>query len=63
MTNTYSLLRSKTFWMIVFLFVFNGFAAIQGSVSPDVSVAVNGVLAILASIFHLQTGKSMTGSN
>ena len=59
----YSLLRSKTFWTIVFLFVFNGFAAVQGSVSPDISIAVNGVLAIVASIFHLQTGKSTTGAN
>ncbi len=61
--NNYSLLRSKTFWTVVFMFVFNGYAAISGQLPGDVTLIVNTVLSVIASIFHLETGKSTTGAN
>ncbi len=62
-TMNYSLLRSKTFWTIVFAFLSNGFLAISGHFDPATVVAVNGCFTVVASIFHLQTGNSTTGSN
>jgi hypothetical protein len=59
----YSLFRSKTFYALVFIFAFNGFAAISVSLPPDIVVGVNAVLGIIASIFHLQTGQSTSGTN
>jgi hypothetical protein len=52
MTN-YSILKSKTFWAIVFAFVFNGFAAISGQVPTGVTVVVDAILGALQTIFHL----------
>ena len=63
MTPNYSLFRSRTFWTLVFAFVFNGFTAIQGQIPAGVEVIVNGVLLIVASYFHLSTGNSVTGAN
>lgn len=63
MTTTYSLLKSKTFWTLVFTFLSNGFLAISGNFNPTTVMAVNGILTIVASVFHLETGKSTTGSN
>lgn len=59
----YNLLRSKTFWTIVFQFASNGFLAISGNFTPQTVLILNGVLTTLASIFHLQTGQSTTGTN
>ena len=59
----YSLFRSRTFWTLVFQFVFNGFAAISGSFNPTVVLLLNAGLTSLASYFHLQTGQSTTGAN
>lgn len=59
----YSLFRSKTFWTIVATFLFNGFAAISGQLPPDATLIVNAIFGILASVFHLQTGQSKTGTN
>lgn len=59
----YSIFRSKTFYTLVFIFLFNGFAAISTSLPADAVVSVNAILGIVASIFHLQTGQSTTGAN
>jgi hypothetical protein len=63
MPSTYSLWRSKTFWTLVFVFAFNGYSAISGQVPADWSVVINLVLTGLASVFHLSTGQSTTGTN
>lgn len=52
MTN-YSLFKSRTFWLIVFAFVYNGYAAISGQLPGTVTIVVNGVLGILQAVFHL----------
>jgi hypothetical protein len=52
MTN-YSLLKSRTFWLIVFAFVFNGFAAISGQLPASVTLVVDAILGALQTIFHL----------
>jgi hypothetical protein len=61
--GNYSLLKSKTFWTLVFVFLFNGYNAISGQVPADYSIVINLVLTGLASVFHLSTGQSTTGSN
>lgn len=59
----YNLFKSKTFWTLVVMFLVNGFAAISGQLSPDWVVVINAVLTGVASIFHLQTGNSVSGTN
>ncbi len=60
---SYSLFRSKTFWTLVFIFAFNGYSAISGQVPADWSVVINLFFTGLASVFHLTTGQSTTGTN
>lgn len=59
----YSLLRSKTFWTLVVMFLYNGYAAISGQLPGDVTVIVNIIFTALGSYFHLQTGQSTAGTN
>jgi len=59
----YSLLRSKTFWTLVIAFLSNGFLAIAGQFNPTTVMMVNGFFTVVASVFHLSTGNSTTGSN
>ena len=61
--SIYSLLKSKTFWTIVFNFFFTGYGAISGSLSPAVTVVVSGLLTVIAAEFHLSTGNSTSGTN
>lgn len=63
MENTYSLIRSRTFWTLVFMFLANGFLAISGELDPTFVMVVNAMFSVIASYFHIQTGKSTTGSN
>lgn len=63
MQQTYSLLRSKTFWTLVFMFVVDGFMGVSGQLNPTVVMVVNGAFTVIASYFHLQTGTSTTGTN
>jgi hypothetical protein len=51
--TNYSLLKSKTFWSAVLLFLFNGFTAVSGSVPSTYSVPINFVLTALIGYFHL----------
>jgi len=60
---SYNIFKSKTFWTIAFMFVFNGFQAITGLLNPSVVVIGNGILSLIATIFHLQTGLSTTSQN
>ncbi len=59
----YSLLRSKTFWTIVLMALIGAGNAIVPVIPPDYAGVLETILAVLASIFHLQTGRSTTGSN
>lgn len=59
----YSLWRSKTFWTIVLMAIVGGGNAIVPVLPPTYSASVITVLAILASVFHLSTGQSTTGTN
>lgn len=63
MNQTYSLLHSRTFYVLVFMFLFNGFSAISGQLDPTVVVVGNIFFTALSSYFHLQTGLSTTGTN
>lgn len=63
MTQTYSLLKSRTFWVLVFMFLTNGFAAVSGQLNPTLVVVANILFTSLAAYFHLQTGLSTSGMN
>ena len=49
----YNFLKSKTFWSIVFMFLYNGYAAISGQLPPDLTVIINAVVGMLATYFHV----------
>lgn len=59
----YSIFRSRTFYTLVFQFVYNGFLAISGNLNPTALLIGNAILSTLASYFHLETGKSTSGKN
>ncbi len=59
----YSLLRSRTFWTIVAMFVIGGGNAIVPVLPESIQVVGMFALSALASYFHLSTGQSKTGTN
>lgn len=63
MTQTYSLLRSKTFWTIIAMVVVGAGNAVLPVIPTADQAVIQLVLGVLASYFHLQTGQSTTGSN
>jgi hypothetical protein len=48
----YSLLRSRTFWTVVAMFVVGGGNAIVPILPPAFQALVEGLLGILAAYFH-----------
>lgn len=60
---SYSLLRSRTFWTLVLMFIVNGWAAISGQLSGPYIPVIDFVLTSVASYFHLKTGQSVSGAN
>lgn len=52
MGNKMKILKSRTFWVIVATFVFNGLEAIKDSIPPEFQVAVNAILLILGTYFR-----------
>jgi hypothetical protein len=63
MNQTYSLLRSKTFWTIVLMAVVGAGNAVIPVIPTQYAAVMEVVLAAIASIFHQQTGLSTTGTN
>lgn len=59
----YSLLRSRTFWTIIAMFIVGGTNAIVSVLPVGLEPIVMLVLSAVASYFHLQTGKSTAGMN
>lgn len=59
----YSLLRSKTFWTMVLMFVVGGGNAIVPIIPTADQALAMLVLTGVASYFHLKTGQSTAGSN
>lgn len=53
MYMNYNLLKSRTFWSFVVMFLVNGYAAISGNVPAGADVVINLVLTTLGSYFHL----------
>ena len=50
---SYNLFSSRTFWVLVAVFLYNGYAAISGQLPPDVTVVVNLIFSVLGSYFHI----------
>lgn len=61
--DTYSLLRSKTFWTLVVTFVVGVGNLFVPVLPADVQGIVTTLLLMLASYFHLQTGLNTSGTN
>lgn len=59
----YSLLRSRTFWTMVAMFVVAGGNAIVPMISPGVQSIVELFLTVLASYFHLSTAVKAGATN
>ena len=49
----YNILKSRTFWLIVFAFLYNGYAAISGQLPGSVTVIVDLVFSALQTYFHV----------
>lgn len=47
------ILKSRTVWMFIGLFVFNGLQAIQPMVSPEYVGLINGMITLLGIIFRV----------
>lgn len=62
MQSLQMLLASKTFWTIVATFFFNGLQAITPVVDPTWQVALNAVLLILGSYFHINPSQAYHGA-
>jgi hypothetical protein len=52
------ILKSRTVQTLVFMFVFNGFAAISGQLDPQVVTIVNALLTTVAGYFKLNPSQS-----
>lgn len=60
---SYSLLRSRTFYTIVAMFIIGGTNAISSFIPSGLNSFIMLALGALGSYFHLQTGNSTAGSN
>lgn len=56
----YDIFKSRTLWSLVFIFLYNGYAAISGQLPADVTVIINALVAVLASYFHVDGVKTAT---
>lgn len=63
MSQTYSLLRSKTFWTLMLMFGLDALSVYGNIMPPNMLMLANLVLTTVASYFHLQTGRSDAGAN
>lgn len=59
----YSLLKSRTFWSIVAMFVIGGTNAITSLLPQGAEPFVMLFLGVLASYFHLDTAKTVGARN
>lgn len=61
--NSYNLLKSRTFWTLIFMFVADAISVYGNLLNTEMLTLLNLFLTGLASYFHLKTGKSTTGTN
>lgn len=61
--NNYSLLKSRTFWTIVVMFLINGYEAISGQLPGNAVIVLNLLASVLANYFHLETAKTFGARN
>lgn len=55
---TYSLLRSRTFWTIVAMFLVSGGNAISPMIPAGAELFLQAMLSLIAAYFHLQTAQA-----
>jgi hypothetical protein len=52
-TQLLKILKSRTVWTVIFTFIFNGFAAISGTLPAEVVTTVNLILGVIATYFKM----------
>ncbi|MEK9207431.1 MAG: hypothetical protein AAB922_03050 [Patescibacteria group bacterium] len=57
------LLKSRTFWTLVFMLVFNVFAAVEGNLNPMFVSIVDAILTTLAAYFKLNPSQKYEQEN
>lgn len=61
--TSYSLLRSRTFWTIIVMFIVGGGNAIVQFMPADLQAGLMAVLGFLASYFHKDTAVAAGATN
>jgi len=54
MWNLQKLVKSRTVWTVVVMFVIGGFQAVEPFMSPQVFLFVNGALTLVATHFKMK---------
>ena len=49
----YNIFKSRTFWLIVFAFLYNGYAAISGQLPVAATVVIDAIVGVLQTVFHV----------
>lgn len=53
-------LKSRTFWTLVAMFVYNGVGAIHSSIPASISPIVNSLLGLMVVYFHITPSQDYT---
>jgi len=54
------ILKSRTVWVIAFMFIMGGFQAIEVTMTPQVFLFVQGGLSLLATYFKINPSQDYT---
>lgn len=60
---TYNLLKSRTFYTVLLMFIVGGGNAIVPVLSPDLQTILTGILGIAAAYFHLDLAQRTGATN
>lgn len=58
----YSILASRTFWMIVLMFITGGINAVTQFIPASLQVVVMGLLSVAATYFHVNPSQNYNTS-
>ncbi len=54
-------LKSRTFWTLVVIFIINGFNGIHNSLPTSIIMPLDAVLGLLATYFHINPSQDYKG--
>ena len=61
--NKMTILKSRTFWTIVVMFLYNGVMAIHNLIPVSFAPLVDGLLSIVAVYFHMNPSQNYSTSS